>query len=331
MDTAILLPQATQILSSTLDDETGEKLQAVFARVPSPYDAPEKTLLALLPALGMLPQPLLERFKAFRNDPTAPGAWLLRHWPRDRELPATPQTGAHAEQKSTWVSEGALLTAAQLLGELFAYRAEKGGALVHQVLPVAGSELARSNEGSLVDLDMHTEAAFFLFRPHFILLVCLRGDAQGDARTTVASATALCRHLDPATLAVLRAPVFQLRAPQSFDQGLGEVRWSEPRPMITGPVDLPEICTNLNGVRAMTPHSEQALAAVRAVLQQPGVVQSVCLTPGDMLVVNNRKALHGRTPFTPRFDGQDRWLQRCYVRSDLWDGRTNPGAPIRVF
>jgi L-asparagine oxygenase len=196
---------------------------------------------------------------------------------------------------------------------------------------VAGSELALSNEGSLVDLGMHTEAAIFLLRPHFILLVCLRGDAQGDARTTVASATVMCRHLNPETLAVLRAPVFQLRAPQSFDNGLGEVRWSEPRPILAGPAELPEICVNLNGVRATTPQAEQALAAVHTVLQRPGVVQSVCLTPGDMLVVNNRKALHGRTPFTPRFDGRDRWLQRCYVRSDLWDGRTNPGAPIRVF
>ena len=28
-------------------------------------------------------------------------------------------------------------------------------------------------------------------------------------------------------------------------------------------------------------------------------------------------AVHGRTPFEPRFDGTDRWLQRTFVVSDL--------------
>jgi L-asparagine oxygenase len=26
--------------------------------------------------------------------------------------------------------------------------------------------------------------------------------------------------------------------------------------------------------------------------------------------------VHGRSPFTPRFDGSDRWLQRTFVVSD---------------
>jgi L-asparagine oxygenase len=41
------------------------------------------------------------------------------------------------------------------------------------------------------------------------------------------------------------------------------------------------------------------------------------LEPGDLLVVDNAVAVHGRSPFTPRFDGTDRWLQRTMVVSDL--------------
>ena len=36
-----------------------------------------------------------------------------------------------------------------------------------------------------------------------------------------------------------------------------------------------------------------------------------------VLVVDNNTAVHGRTPFTPRFDGTDRWLQRTFVVADL--------------
>ncbi|MGE0137021.1 MAG: L-asparagine oxygenase, partial [Ilumatobacteraceae bacterium] len=38
---------------------------------------------------------------------------------------------------------------------------------------------------------------------------------------------------------------------------------------------------------------------------------------GDLLVVDNTVAVHGRSPFLPRFDGTDRWLQRTFVVSDL--------------
>ena len=41
------------------------------------------------------------------------------------------------------------------------------------------------------------------------------------------------------------------------------------------------------------------------------------LGPGDLLVVDNRKAVHGRTGFTPRYDGQDRWLRRCFTVTDI--------------
>ena len=44
---------------------------------------------------------------------------------------------------------------------------------------------------------------------------------------------------------------------------------------------------------------------------------SVALVAGDLLVVDNSVAVHGRTPFTARFDGTDRWLQRTFVVTDL--------------
>ena len=41
------------------------------------------------------------------------------------------------------------------------------------------------------------------------------------------------------------------------------------------------------------------------------------LEPGDLLVIDNNVAVHGRSPFTARFDGHDRWLQRSFVVADL--------------
>ena len=44
---------------------------------------------------------------------------------------------------------------------------------------------------------------------------------------------------------------------------------------------------------------------------------SVVLDTGDLLVVDNDEAVHGRSPFAPRFDGTDRWLQRTFIVTDL--------------
>jgi hypothetical protein len=61
------------------------------------------------------------------------------------------------------------------------------------------------------------------------------------------------------------------------------------------------------------------IAAIREV--EGGVV----LEAGDLLVVDNNVSVHGRSPYEPRFDGTDRWLQRTFVVSDL-----APSASDRV-
>jgi alpha-ketoglutarate-dependent taurine dioxygenase len=50
----------------------------------------------------------------------------------------------------------------------------------------------------------------------------------------------------------------------------------------------------------------------------------VVLEPGDLLVVDNTVAVHGRSPFPARYDGTDRWLQRAFVVADL-----APSAAVR--
>ena len=43
----------------------------------------------------------------------------------------------------------------------------------------------------------------------------------------------------------------------------------------------------------------------------------VYLRPGDLLALDNRHWLHGRTPFEAVYDGRDRWLQRLYFSEEL--------------
>jgi hypothetical protein len=61
--------------------------------------------------------------------------------------------------------------------------------------------------------------------------------------------------------------------------------------------------------------------AMLVLMAEPGKVREVDLQPGQALVLTHRKVAHGRTVFTPRYDGADRLLQRMVTISDPWPMR----------
>jgi hypothetical protein len=56
-----------------------------------------------------------------------------------------------------------------------------------------------------------------------------------------------------------------------------------------------------------------ALIALHAAVKQS--TKHMVLRTGDLLVIDNYRAVHGRTPFVPRYDGTGRWLKRSLVIS----------------
>jgi L-asparagine oxygenase len=40
------------------------------------------------------------------------------------------------------------------------------------------------------------------------------------------------------------------------------------------------------------------------------------LQPGEIILIDNNRAVHGRSPFFPKFDGNDRFLIRCFSTFD---------------
>lgn len=55
------------------------------------------------------------------------------------------------------------------------------------------------------------------------------------------------------------------------------------------------------------------------------------LRPGEVLVIDNYRAVHGRQGYPARFDGTDRWLKKMTVTGDLRRSRgqrAHPGSRI---
>jgi len=256
-----------------------------------------------------LPTRLVEALRDYRHDPGAAGTLMISGVPVDEDpLPVTPSVQGSVERVATVPASAALLIGLQV-GEVVAYRQEKSGALVQNVVPVPGMESTQSNAGADT-LQFHVENAFHSNRPDFVGLLCLRSDHAGTAGTLVTSIRHALPHIAPDDRRVLTQPRFLTAPPPSF--GAGET--TKPHPVLYGASEDPNICLDLNATAAADDEAQAVLERLRAVLSETAT--SLVLSPGQMAFVDNRIVLHGRTKFTPRFDGRDRWLHRVYVHLD---------------
>ncbi len=260
----------------------------------------------------LLPPEVHDALVDFADCPDPSGALLLRGLPLG-QIPPTPPTPTTAVAKDL-TSELVLLTVARRLGQPVGYLPEHGGTLIQNICPTPSAVDRQVSTSSSVDLMFHTEAAFHPHRPRFLLLLCLRGDPDGAARTTVASIRELLEDLPPRTRRVLFEPRFgppPTRAmsaparPDSVDRSrCSRASWEAPN--LVFDADL------------MVGTDDEATAALRTLAELVGRRHTgVVLTAGDLLVVDNSIAVHGRSPFRARFDGSDRWLQRVFVVGDL--------------
>jgi L-asparagine oxygenase len=158
----------------------------------------------------------------------------------------------------------------------------------------------------------HTEAAFHPHRPRFLLLLCLRGDPA--ARTTLCSISEVLPHVDRRVVDVLFEPRFRTAVDESYLHGRRNVL-GPPMAVLSGDRDRPTMVFDADLMVGVDEEADDALRVLSDAVATHAT--AVTLESGDLLVIDNHVAVHGRSPFTPRFDGTDRWLHRTFVVSDL--------------
>ena len=242
------------------------------------------------------------------------GHLLIENLPLDPQLPPPPTNGARPAGKS-WVSESVLLQLANACGlRTFGYVEENNGALIHQITPAAGHGKELSSAGTLA-LGWHSDLAILRepYRPDFLFLACLRNAAATP--TLIAELDDVLdalRPRGPSLVEALRQPRFRLESPALLQLWGGKRLRSEPRALLApGSLGREVIAANLNTVTATDPEAEVALEAFQAVL--PEVTRQIVIRPGEALLFNNQRCLHGR----PAIQRGERWLQRLYSRRCL--------------
>ena len=256
-----------------------------------------------------LPVRVREIIRDYRHDPGPDGVLVLSGLPVvEADLPPTPTVPESVERAATMPAAVAALIAVSI-GEILAYREEKSGALVQNVVPVPGRETSQSNAGS-TPLELHVENAFHPRRPDFVGLLCLRNDHNRTAGLMVSSIRRALPLLSAEAREALSRPQFATEPPPSFHAGDS----SPVHPVLDGDPADPNVRVDFSATRPLDDRGKLALDELRDAFL--AAARTMVLQSGQMAFVDNRLTIHGRTAFEPRYDGHDRWLHRTFVHLD---------------
>ncbi|WP_459963629.1 TauD/TfdA family dioxygenase [Nocardia sp. IFM 10818] len=255
---------------------------------------------------------------AMRAPATDAGVAVISRLPiSDAELGHTPLDW---RQAAAWAGEPergsasfeldiTMLLLARCAGEPFGWQGQQAGRLVNNILPTPGHEHEQSGASSTTLLSPHTEDAFHPRRANLLMLGCLRNpDGVG---TTVSSVRNV--ELDAAQRDRLSRRELPI---------LPDVSYGSDFPDAVAPA-VATLGSDANRLTLRYDPAYTPLAGAdpefRAAYKHLGAeLERVCitaaLTPGELLLVDNDVVVHGRVPFTPRYDGTDRWLKRVNIR-----------------
>ncbi len=257
----------------------------------------------------LLPPDLYQRIIEFRRRAPHGDVLLLRGLiPEHVMLPETVTSSSAPASGEAQTAALLLVGVMVMFGEPFNYTSLWNGRLVQNIIPVPGKEYNQTSQSSSGTLDWHVEDGFREDRCDYAGLLCLRGDPAGVSQYAQAKDLELSQDL----AATLRETRFQLRPdPAHIMPDNVAKRWVA---VLTGPESAPEIVYDTHHISPIDDADTAAAAALRELHAYINKARmSHVMTKGDLLIFDNKRVVHSRTPFTARFDGTDRWLMRTMV------------------
>ncbi len=306
----------THVPMPTVDISSWSETIRRHAVRANPYREFERTAAHAEEALASLDHDDVRALLEFKRKGGPGGRLLIRNGAIDPDLmPTTESTEDIENGKGTYYSEFTLIMLGKLLGEPFSYSQERNGAIIHNVRPAKHNETNISSDSSAVILDLHNENIYHPVQPDYLMLSGLRRDPAGVAKTLVIGADEILPLLSAEDVDTLSS--FQFRTSVDYNFGNSDAeRGNGPAiRVLFGDPASPMIAYDDEYIAGTNPRAQEALDRLRVILHEN--MYAVDLGPGETLLLDNLKTVHGRTAFTARYDGTDRWLQRLLVSRDL--------------
>jgi L-asparagine oxygenase len=136
----------------------------------------------------------------------------------------------------------------------------------------------------------------------------LRGDP--NAVTYLLSLETLLKNLTPEEVEYLKRKEWLCRVDISFVRGGAKDTLRGPMAILQD--DGTKLVFDQDLMTGMSHRADNLIRKIVDIYEQ--YKTGIVLETGDVLVIDNRKMVHGRSKFTPRYDGTDRFLIRCFAK-----------------
>jgi Fe(II)/alpha-ketoglutarate-dependent arginine beta-hydroxylase len=335
-----------------LTPEDNARLAPTLSALADAFDTIENPeLIRQAPVLARdLPRHLLDFLEAFRIGEPSALCMVSGLAVNEGALGDTPSHWRNSQYDSPALGlEIFFLLCATRLGDVFGWATQQDGRIMHDVLPIKGHEHYEIGSNSLQHLSWHTEDAFHPCRGDYVALMCLKNP---DLVETVVCDAA---DLDWAALdvdALFEAEFTQMpdnsHRPENASESTGDPvvdrlrarsfaliqSWNDDpvkRPVLFGDRHAPYMALDPYHMK-VEDWSERSTLAFQGLCDQiEANLRDVRLRPGDVVFIDNFRAVHGRKSFQARYDGTDRWLKRLNITRNLRGSRAwrpSPGSRI---
>jgi Fe(II)/alpha-ketoglutarate-dependent arginine beta-hydroxylase len=325
------MAEATELRLDRREAHEVARLAVELANAHETVEDPD--LVEALPMqVRRLPSRLTTFLLPLRRD-LGPAAYIVRGVPVDDaaigpsplERRTAPETGPAKPQAII------LLLLSAVLGDVIGWRTLQGGRLVQDLSPIPSEAGEKTGYSSNSTLDPHTEDHFHPARCDYLGLMCMRNPDR--VPTNWCGLEDLVLSTDARR--VLSQPRFFFIPDPEHERHLDpdvERPWDEPAPVLFGGRDTPYVRLDAPFTRVVDGDHEAAEALAALDEEANARLRPAHLEPGDVLFLDNFRAVHGRSPFSARHDGTDRWLKRVNITRDLRRSRAfRPTANSRII
>jgi len=307
------------------NEENNVLVDLAFQITANPSITPELFCIQSKECSKNVPDRIKIALNDFTKKGTNTGFLLIKNISFDNIAPALPVPISMSfpktpDNNNSKIGETTLLAYIQsillhFIAEMISYEAEGYGRLFQDVVPVKKMENEQTSIGSNTELEIHTEQAFSKLRPDILSLSCIRGDPL--AQTYVLPVNYILENMNDDEREMLRLPLWKTGVDLSFKLNgnnfiEGDIRG--PFPIISGDDVDPKLLFDQDLMFGVNEESNNLIKKIIDIYYKYRNQHN--LQSGEIILIDNNRAVHGRSAFYPKYDGNDRFLIRCFAVHD---------------
>jgi Fe(II)/alpha-ketoglutarate-dependent arginine beta-hydroxylase len=279
-----------------------------------------------------MPRRIRKQLNDFRNQRIEAGYLLLQGFEIDDEwIGPTP-----AHWDAPWIYPRILreeifqCLISSCMGDLFGWRTQENGRYLRHIVPIEKDKNEQLGGSSNVVLLWHIEEAFHPQRADMMTIMCYRNEEHACTNICAASDLEIPSHYR----SILSQPRFYIEPDKSHmpENNISE-QWqldnedfARIRSFLSDPKPIPVFQGRQGSERLQV--DEAFMHALPGDLEAQEALQwlfshmnqqkhEIVMKPGDILLIDNRMTVHGRSPYVPNYGPRARWLRRVNITTDL--------------